>query len=277
MSEFFKILAQSEKANQYALDMEGRTSALQFAIVTNVDDPLKLRRIRCTTESKGGLTETDWLMPVKVLPYFDPPIPPVGSSVLIGFIDNDPHDGIFFGSTINRTNPEDKDQESPLNDNTQTIPGNSKEEIGGWFEETIKGYLKQTVEKYAEVLIKDYLDHTVEKDEDRRTDENLTVDVGKTITIQNDAGAFIKLTELGAVIISDAFGNRLVLGGSSATEAGATSDFMWDTVSGNCNWNLGGNAIQLTNASGVAISGKQVATLGAVSTDGSVLVNKGWT
>jgi len=276
MSEIFKILAESVKANQYALDMEGRTSALQFAIVTDVEDPLNLRRIKCTTESKGGLTATDWLMPVKVLPYFDPPIPPVGSSVLIAFIDNDPHDGCYLGSTINKTNPEDVDQETPRDDNTQTIPGNSKETIGGWFEELIKDYWKQTIEKYAEVLVKEYLEHTVEKYETRRTEENLTITAGQTVTIANDAGASIVLTAAGAVIINDAFGNRLVLGGASAAVPGTASDFIWNTTSSNCNWNLGGNALNILNAADLSINGKSAIVIGSTDSSGDVNNTRGY-
>jgi Type VI secretion system/phage-baseplate injector OB domain len=172
VSNIFRTLAESQKANQVALDGLGRSFGLQFAIVTNTADPLQLRRIKCTTESKGGLTETDWLMALKVVPGYDPPIPPVGSSVIIGFIDGNPHDGVYLGSTINRTNPQDQAQSDPVKDNTQTIPGDSLERI----------------------------------------DQNMTIKVGKKFKLQNDAGAKIILNEDGHIILEDAFGNRLTLG-----------------------------------------------------------------
>ena len=288
----FSILAQSQKVNQIGLDLFGRQFGLQFAIVTNCDDPLKLRRIKVTTESKGGLTETDWLMPVKILPYYDPPIPPVGSSVIIGFLDGNPHDGVYLGSTINRTNPQDTDQSDPVADNSQVIPGDSRESIGGFFELLIKGYLKETVEKYVEATVEEYVDlkiksyveatidgyleHTVKQTETRRTDQNLTVSSGQTVVLQNDAGASLTLTAAGAVVLRDAFSNTLILGGSSGSVPGATSDFMWNTVSGNCNWNLGTNSLNIVSAANVTITGKSVATLGAVDSDGDVLLTKGW-
>jgi hypothetical protein len=299
-NQIFGILAESQKANQIALDLFGRQFGLQFAIVTNCEDPLKLRRIKATTESKGGLTETDWLMPIKVLPYYDPPIPPVGSSIIIGFLDGNPHDGVYLGSTINRTNPQDSDQGDPVKDNSQVIPGDSRETIGGFLELLIKGYLKETVEKYAELLVKEYvkatvedyvelkvksyveatvdgyLEHTVKETETRRTDQNLTVTSGETVLLSNDAGASLTLTAAGAVILRDSFGNAMILGGSSAGVPGSTSDFMWNTTSGNCNWSLGGNSLNITSASNVTIAGKSVTTLGANSTDGSILIGKGW-
>ena len=288
----FSILAQSQKVNQIGLDLFGRQFGLQFAIVTNCDDPLKLRRIKVTTESKGGLTETDWLMPVKVLPYYDPPIPPVGSSVIIAFLDGNPHDGVYLGSTINRTNPQDTDQSDPVADNSQVIPGDSRESIGGFFELLIKGYLKETVEKYVEATVEEYVDlkiksyveatidgyleHTVKQTETRRTDQNLTVSSGQTVVLQNDAGASLTLTAAGAVVLRDAFNNVMQLGGVSGGVPGATSDFMWNTVTGNCNWNLGGNALRLSNASDVSIANKSVIVLNSTDSDGDINNTRGY-
>lgn len=288
----FAILAQSQKVNQIGLDLFGRQFGLQFAIVTNCDDPLKLRRIKVTTESKGGLTETDWLMPVKVLPYYDPPIPPVGSSVIIAFLDGNPHDGVYLGSTINRTNPEDTDQSDPVADNSQVIPGDSRESIGGFLELLIKGYLKETIEKYVEATVEEYVDlkiksyveatidgyleHTVKQTETRRTDQNLTVSSGQTVVLQNDAGASLTLTAAGAVVLRDAFNNVMQLGGVSGGVPGATSDFMWNTVSGNCNWSLGGNALRIVNASDVSIANKSVIVLNSTDSDGDINNTRGY-
>jgi Type VI secretion system/phage-baseplate injector OB domain len=217
VSNIFRTLVESQKANQVALEGLGRCYGLLFAIVTNTADPNQLRRIKCTTESKGGLTETDWLMALKVIPGFDPPIPPVGSSVIIGFINGDPHDGVYLGSTINRTNPQDQAQADPVKDNTQIIPGDSLERI----------------------------------------DQSLTIKVGKTFTLQNDAGAKIILNEDGHVILEDAFNNRMTLG-ETLTIA------------------LPGNTMQVTGASDVTIASKSVATIGAQDSRGDTLVSRGW-
>jgi len=217
MSNIFRTLVESQKANQVALDGLGRSFGLQFAIVTNTADPLQLRRIKCTTEAKGGLTETDWLMALKVIPSYDPPIPPVGSSVIIGFIDGNPHDGIYLGSTINQTNPQDQAQADPVKDNTQTIPGDSLERI----------------------------------------DQNLTIKVGKTFKLQNDAGAKVILNEDGHIILEDAFGNRLTLGENLLI-------------------NLPEHEMKITGASNATIANKAIATLGAVDTDRDILITRGW-
>lgn len=161
MASILEVLSVAQKASQFALEMQGRSFGLQFATVTNNRDPLNLRRIKCTSEAKGGLTETDWLMAMRLIPNYDPPMPEVGTSVVIGFVDGDPHDGIWLGPVVNRTNPQDNSQADPVRDNSQTIPGNSSETIGGDSALTVKGRWEIVTEKFTyhktQLLMEDLL------------------------------------------------------------------------------------------------------------------------
>ncbi|NJR40953.1 MAG: hypothetical protein HC781_21590 [Leptolyngbyaceae cyanobacterium CSU_1_4] len=234
MSKILEVLAESLRANQVALDLQGRQLGLMFGIVTNNQDPLKLRRIKVTTEAKGGLTETDWVMAMRLIPNYDPPLPLVGTSVIIAAIGGNPHHMIWLGPVINQTNPQDDNQGDPINDNSQTIPGSSDERIEG----------------------------------------SLTIKVGKQITIQNDAGASLTLHESGAVILEDKWKNRLTLGGASA-DLGMSSDFDLKAVAG-AEWNLGGQALGISNAGDVQIQNKSVLVIGSTDTRGDDNITRGY-
>lgn len=130
-SNILQTLADAQKASAYALEARDRQYALMFGVVTDNQDPNNLRRIKVSLEGKGGLVSTDWVMAMRLIPNLDPPLPQVGTSVIVAAIDGDPHDLIWLGPVINQTNPQDDRQSDPINDNSQTIPGDNREEIKG--------------------------------------------------------------------------------------------------------------------------------------------------
>ncbi|MDZ7922499.1 MAG: phage baseplate assembly protein V [Marinagarivorans sp.] len=91
------------------------------------------------------------------------------------------------------------------------------------------------------------LQSIVEGEQVERTDGDRTVNVGASLILKNDAGASITLAANGSIIIEDAGGNRLSLDGTIAFATASLS-----------------------------IAGKQIATVGAVDSDGEALVSKGW-
>ncbi len=96
------LFADLIKANQ---DLQGRVQGISYGIVATTEDPMGLGRIQCLDAAKGGKSTTDWLF--RVLPFsgFSPPLPIVGDTILMGFIDGNPHQGIYFGSLQNIRNP----------------------------------------------------------------------------------------------------------------------------------------------------------------------------
>ena len=242
MDAIFELLRQSRRSSQLANDLEGRSPFSVLGIVTNNVDPENKRRIRVTLQAKGGQTETDWLWRILASPSDDPPVPKVGQTVEICFIDGDPHQGCYKGTLTNAPNPEQTTPD-PLLDDARVIEGIRKE--------------------------------TVQKDDQQRIDQNQTVSVGKKLRLQNDAGAFLELTETGAIVLQDKWGNKLVLGGQSGG-LNQPSDFIWNTITGNCKWNLGGNALEIQNASDVTIAGKSVIVVGSKDSDNDTNNQRGY-
>ena len=267
-----QILAESIKANQFALDMKGRSFGLKFATVTDNRDPLNMRRLKVTLEQNAGLVSTDWAMHLNPHPNLDAPLPAVGTSVIVAAIDNDPHDLVWWGPLHNDTNFVDEQQQDFINDNTQTIPGDNKLTIGrsdtqtveGDRTTTVKGDYTHTTEQNENRTVQGAHTHTVNQAETRRTDQNLTINCGKAIALKTDSGCSITLTEAGFIVLGDAFGNRMVLGGSSGS-GGYASDLEW-IMQGDINLRVNGK---------VKINDREICVTGGNDNEGDSFVRSG--
>ena len=124
----FERLHQAKAAGNIAADMQGRSPFFSIGIVTRTDDPTNKRRVKVTLQSKGGRTETDWLNRLVASPFDDPPIPRIGQTVGVLFIDGNPHRGVYFGALTNATNVE-RDLGDPVKDDGRTIEGDQTEAI----------------------------------------------------------------------------------------------------------------------------------------------------
>jgi hypothetical protein len=248
LGQIFDTLHKSQQASQRSLDQVGRVNHPTLCTVTDNNDPEKKRRIKVSDPAKPALS-TDWLRRLSFTPGDDPPLPPVGSTVMCLFDNGDEVRG-WYMQCQNATNPA-FEKESVQDDWWRETPGRKTEVVGGDRQTTVKG------------------------EDAERIDQGRVLSVGKALILRNDAGASLTLHESGAVVLGDAFGNTLVLGGASGGLSSPT-DFSWQTVSGNCNWNLGGNQLNIVNASDVTISGKSVATLTALDTGGDALTTRGW-
>lgn len=130
MSELGDMLARMHEVSQTAEQMADRNMAATFCITTDIGDPLELRRVKVTTAAKGGNTQTDWMMRALPCPYWDPPMPTVGMSLVSENFDGNPHDGVIFGPVHNNTNPV-FNKTNPALDDWRYIPGAATLEIGG--------------------------------------------------------------------------------------------------------------------------------------------------
>jgi hypothetical protein len=92
-----------------------------------------------------------------------------------------------------------------------------------------------------------------------RIDEDGVIDAGRTLTLRNDAGASIRLTESGHVVICDAFGHCLNLSGGD----GIT-------------WDLNNDALSFVNAADVTIEGQSVLVIGSKDTDNDTNITRGY-
>lgn len=130
MDNIFAVIKDSKKANQQAADLEGRSPFTCLGIVTENEDPTNKRRIKVTLQSKGGQVNTDWLWRSLNTPSHDPPLPKIGQTVEVSFIDGDPHKGSYGGVVMNEPNPE-RAKTSGVLDDWLTVEGNQTVEVGG--------------------------------------------------------------------------------------------------------------------------------------------------
>ena len=250
MNQIFEILSQSQRANQLALDMEGRAMYPTLGIVVNNQDPENRRRVKVTTANNPGL-ESRWLTRLVDCPYIDYPVPNIGQTVLVFYIEGLDTQGCYI-SLLNDTNPT-YSTESPLQDQKQEIPGNRYQTVLGDNSEEISGNNTQSVDGDVNL--------TTEGAKEERVEGAINISGGSTITITNDSGASITLGNGGQVIVTDSAGRSLRLGGS------VSNDNVWD---------LNGFPLKLINATSFTVNGSELATVGAVDNRGDVLVDRGW-
>lgn len=236
MSQTLQILLTAAKAAPSALDMEGRSLSPEFAAVSDKTDPARLRRVRVTTEGKGARTQTDYLMRCLPCPGWDPPMPKMGDSLAVGFFQGNPHDGFFYGSLHNRTNPVFS-KKDPWKDDWRVIPGEStflvgenqtygvtfnldiaigedrttaigrhdKRQVGGDSCDRIEGKQVIQIDGNRTVLVKGLKDI-------HRANFTLEIEAGIDLTIKNGAGAEIKLLPTGHILLKSGDGMVMPLG-----------------------------------------------------------------
>jgi phage baseplate assembly protein gpV len=76
-----------------------------LAVCTNNEDPDNKRRIKVMLPQHGGKIESDWLYRFQAAPYLDQPLPETGQTVLVFYVEGNPHKGIYLGICTNAPNP----------------------------------------------------------------------------------------------------------------------------------------------------------------------------
>lgn len=272
-----ELLTEAQKSSQIANDLQHRVPSLQLAIVANVDDPLGQRRIQVIPRSKAlNGHVSDWIKRFSLIPGFDPHLPVVGSTVLIGSIDGDPHDQFWLGPFHNDTNPADATQEDFKRDTSLEMPGNNRHTVGGWDKKLVQGDRSETVRGDLGTSTEGMVEHHTNKEHYSRADDKFTLDSGDRLLLRNDASAAIYLHESGD-IIAENMGGKLIISNagtiSFTNRQGQTITLAGD---GNCSWDLAGSALNIVNAADVTINGHSIIVLGSVDTRGSANVTKGY-
>lgn len=83
---------------------DGNIHDLQYGIVANTEDPLKLQRLQVYDSAKGGKFKSGWLLRGLPFTQFSPPVPKLGDLVIFGYIGGDPHMGCYLGVVVNKQN-----------------------------------------------------------------------------------------------------------------------------------------------------------------------------
>lgn len=292
MPDFFTALSDAASAAALAENLRGRRIFLYRGSVTrnNPEEPDKIAR-RCikVTIPSIGITETYWIERINTAPAEDPALPPIGSTVCVGFYGGNPMDGFYLGVTTNLRNPP-FEQFDAVRDSSTTIPGDRSRSVMGKEYDVVRGDREfETAGDY---------DRITEGAESRRTEGDIDVSGGRGVTIENDAGCTIHHDQTGftchtdksgagfgamggMVAIADRFGNVLGLGGATGLGSdGKPTGSPGNTAGGkfvtDVTINLNGQSLNFVNAGNVTINGVPIAVVGAPDSRGDRLVDRGY-
>ena len=255
MSVITDLLARFSALEAKLNTLTQQVSSLQICVVTDNNDLAGLRRIRVSREVQAGVSHSYWAYAGRSQTHTDEPLPQIGSTVLIGAVNNDPHDLIFIKTICNDRNPPDPRQNDPIIDNSIEVQGSEYFGVTGDRSHQIRG--DETIEVGGNLSIKASGGSLKVRSDMGRLD----ISALDTITIRCDSGSSISLLASGAIVLQDGAGRTLTLPGL----AGSPSLF-----------DLNGTVINVINAGGFTINGASVATVGALDSRGDVLVNRGW-
>lgn len=243
MQELFKILKDAEKANKIALDSVGRTPYSTLALVTNNQDVEGRRRIKVALPSSPGL-ESDWIRRLQTQPFVDPPMPVVGQTVMLFYVDGN-ESNAYYLPVVNDTNPP-ANKADVVNDYAETIPG-----------ERVVTVRKDDTQNIEGVLTTNAGDIGVNSEKDVTTElkGNFFVNALQAITLQAAQYVMFKAGAWAIKIFSN--GTTQMSGGVLTIDCG-------------------GYGISFTNCSTLSINGKSIATTSAVDSRGDTIVSRGW-
>jgi hypothetical protein len=278
-SNYWSAIADLIKLLPYLRELTTRSHTLQVATVTNNQDPTEKRKIKVSTEAMGGQGESYWIQAGRSSCYSDEPIPPVGTTVLVGFVEGDVSDGFLLRTLSNNKNPPDVSQSDPINDNTHEIPGDERRqiggdrklEVGGDEDITVEGDL--TIRCNGEKIVINAPQGDIEiissGGGNIKIDGSFNVDIRTKKTVNITGDEKITLRQGGATLvaangyweITNALGQRFRFGGSNG---------------GVMELDLNGSNMNLINATDIQINGKSIATVGAIDSRGDTIVDRGW-
>ena len=128
MNSLFNSLYQAQAGARHGLDLEGRAYMPYLGVVTTNIDPLKRRRIKVSDPAVPAL-ETDWLRRLQPFPQSDPPLPEIGSTVMVFCVDGDPLNGWYLQCVNDTNQPANKG--NVLEDLHESVPGDQQERTDG--------------------------------------------------------------------------------------------------------------------------------------------------
>lgn len=258
---FIDLLARLSKVEAQIQELDTRVHPLQVATVTEIDDDRRM--IRVTREVQGAQAQDYFLQAGRRSSCEDEPLPPVGTTVLVGAANGDPHDLHLIRTLCNDTNPPDPTQRSPRDDMTIEIPGDERRTVAG-------NQVNQTGGDRADEVTGEY--SLTAKGQSLTIDAltggmELTALVGdvvvrgmRSVRLEDGSGSFILLAA-GTVTIGNAAGQTWQLGVGTG---------------GGCSWNLNGGKAALTNCTGFTINGKEVIVVGSTDSDNDVNNTRGY-
>lgn len=215
------------------------------------DDPANLRRIKVALPANPAL-ESDWMIRLQPHPFIDPPLPTIGQTVLIYYIEGLETQGCYL-QLVNNTNPS-LSKEDPIKDLSEEIPGNKVTDIKGNNSLTVEGKITTNAGD-IETSSNQGITYNAEEDFKVEVKQNILMNALQALTLQ--ASQYVML-QAGTWMF------KLFSNGQSQMSGGVL------TI------DCGGQGIHFTNCSTLSINGKQIATTSATDSRGDQLVTSGW-
>jgi hypothetical protein len=185
---------------------------------------------------------TYWFFRLNAAVDVDAPVPRIGQTVLVSFIDGDITKGCYQPITNARNPAHDEIKEDPLVDSSRVVYGNDYEII------------KQS----QEAAVGEKMLITVGTDYELEVSDNVTISAGGGTKIEMKPDGTITLTAPTQLLLATPSVSFAAVGGGQA----------------NLNFNADNIAFSSTNS--FTVNGNEVATEGAVDSSGDVLTDKGW-
>jgi hypothetical protein len=128
MNDIFSALYSAQAGARHGSDLEGRAFMPYLAVVTTNKDPQGRRRVKVSDPIMPAL-ESDWIRRLQPYPGFDPPLPAIGSTVIVFSIDGDPLNGWYL-QCVNDTN-KPLGKADAINDFYSVVAGDTDERTDG--------------------------------------------------------------------------------------------------------------------------------------------------
>jgi phage baseplate assembly protein gpV len=242
LNPIFEIWHQAKASQETIAELKNKPIAPYLAVVSNIDDPDGKRKIKVAQPHNPQL-ETDWLRRLQPHGDIDPPLPEVGSTVLVLSVDGVETNGWYL-TCVNDTNPA-QDKDDAALDHYESTKGKRLLEV-------MRDYVLKVAQDFIVSALRSVLVNAT---------EDITFTAGKTIRFSNTIGAYLELNASGFVVLGDAYGHVWTLGGTGGSE--------WT-------WNANGSSISIINASDLSINSQSVAVIGATDSHGDQIVTKGY-
>lgn len=242
-TSFLELLTNAQKASQVAQDQQGRTPYPTLGICTENNDPEDRRRIKVALPSSPQVSSY-WINRLVIQPNFDPPMPVVGQTVMVFFVDGLEDQGYYF-QLFNDTNPA-RSKGDAIKDLSEEIPGKK--------------------------------DVSIKEDDSLAVEGKITTNGGDIeIASEKDINAEVK----GNILMNALQAISLIAAQYVLLRAGSwfiklfsngTSEIGGSVLTVNC----GGFGFAFSNVGTFSINGKDVVVLGGKDTDNDTINQRGW-
>lgn len=293
-SQFIRDFTQIKASAKLAETLRGRSIGSKVGTVSVREDPLGLRRIKVVFPDKPGL-DSYWIMRSDGAGNVDQPVPKLGQTVRVEFIDGDTTKGVY-SVIANATNLPHKTL-NELDDYSQIVEADHHTNVVG--DKTVgsgKNIINTALESIsnsADVDINNVAKNDVNIGSGNDTnivannDVNISADnniveqadkeiiqqAGQKITIKTTAATSIVINANGSIALTSAAVISVNVPLLELNTGAITFGGYSGGAVANANFNIGN--INFVNTDSFKVNGKSIALVGGKDSDGDTIVTSG--